>query len=90
MSIITGGNRVRGSIGRANLAVALIAGGAAGAHTVTGIDTSDQLVAVLHNTAGVLADLTDEFTVSDADEIDNTGGTDTTGDQLLVFYSARG
>jgi hypothetical protein len=59
-------------------------GGAAGAITVTGIGAGDSLVSVLNLTDS--ADLTDEFTVSDDDEIDNTGGTATTGDTLLVTY----
>ncbi len=64
----------------------LIAGSTAGAHTVTGIATTDTLVAVIHNTAGALVDLTGEFTISGADTIDNTSGTDTSSDQLLVLY----
>lgn len=68
---------------------AIVAGGAAGAHTVTGIKPGDKLRAVVHHTAGALpADLTDEFTISDADEIDNTGGTATTSDALQVFWTA--
>jgi hypothetical protein len=70
--------------------VALIAGGAAGAHTVTGIATVDRLVSVLHYTPATdIVDLTSEFTISAADTIDNTAGTDTTGDKLLVIYGDR-
>lgn len=68
---------------------AVIAGGAAGAHTVTGITTQDRLVSVHHYTPGsasTYVDLTDEFTISDADEIDNAGGTATTSDTLVVTY----
>jgi hypothetical protein len=65
---------------------ALIDGGSAGAHVVTGIAVEDVLISVIHNTAGALVDLTDEFTISDADEIDNAEGTDTTNDQLLVIW----
>lgn len=68
---------------------AVIAGGAAGAHTVTGIATQDRLVSVHHYTPGsssTYVDLTDEFTISDADEIDNAGGTATTSDTLVVTY----
>lgn len=65
---------------------ALIDGGAAGNHTVTGIALGDQLLHVLHNTAGTLADLTSEFSISAADTIANAGGTATTSDQLLVVY----
>ncbi len=67
---------------------ALIAGGAAGNHTVTGIATTDTLVSVIHNTAGALVDLTSEFTIDSADTIDNVGGTVTTGDDLLVTYQS--
>lgn len=69
---------------------AIIAGGAAGAHTVTGILTGDRLVKVYHiSTAAAIAtmaDLTSEFTISAANTINNATGTDTTNDQLLVFY----
>lgn len=71
----------------AGLVTAVIAGGAAGAHTVTGITTDDTLVAVHHYTdGGAYADLTSEFTISDADEIDNAGETDTSSDTLVVMY----
>jgi len=70
--------------------VAIVAGGAAGAHAVTGIATVDRLAAVYRvPAAAAIVDLTSEFTVSAADEIDNAGGTDTTGDQLLVIYGDR-
>jgi hypothetical protein len=70
--------------------VTLVAGGAAGNHTVTGIATGDELVFVGHlSTAAAiatLADLTSEFTVSAADTINNAAGTDTTNDQLMVIW----
>ena len=73
--------------------IAIIAGGAAGAHTVTGIATIDRLISVHEQdaTSGILTDLTGEFTVSalNPDTIDNTGGTVTTGDTLLVVYGSR-
>lgn len=68
---------------------ALITGGAAGDHTVTGIATSDKLVSVYHYTPGsasAFADLTGEFTISAADTINNAGGTSTASDTLLVTY----
>lgn len=72
------------------LKVALVAGDSAGDHTVTGIATTDRLVAVLHASTAAsiatVADLTAEFSISAADTINNTGGTDTTNDQLWVFY----
>lgn len=67
--------------------VTLIAGGAAGDHTVAGITTRDQLISVIHNTSGALVDLTSEFTISDDDTINNDDGTATTSDQLLVFWA---
>jgi len=75
---------------------AVINGGAAGAHAVTGIEVGDELISVLHfardggppvDNIADLEDLTSEFTISDADEIDNTGGTATTDGYLVVTYS---
>lgn len=79
------------SVGRitslSDLNFSLISGGAAGDHTVTGIASGDEILAVLHYTTGAaLADLTSEFSVSAANTINNTGGTDTTSDQLLVIW----
>ena len=75
----------------------VIAGGAAGDHTVTGIATDDALRAVLEldftlaegapNTrTWAVADLTSEFSIGAADTINNTGGTDTSGAVLVVVY----
>lgn len=96
------------SIGRAVAAAgtvqhqALITGGAAGAHAVTGLLAGDTLISVLQfdvaadtgtsatgNKVQALADLTAEFDISADAEIDNTGGTATTGDQLLVIWERR-
>lgn len=70
--------------------VALLAGGAAGAHVLTGIAVGDRIATVLHiSTAAAIAtmaDITAEFVSIAADAIDNTGGTDTTNDQLLVIW----
>lgn len=63
---------------------AVVSGAVAGAVTVTGITTDDALLKVINLDDG--ADLTSEFAISDADEIDNTGGTDTDTDLLLVVY----
>ncbi len=75
------------------LTIGLVAGGVAGAHTLTGIALGDRIVFVGHFSTlaaiATLADLTSEFTVSAADTIDNTGGTDTSSDQLMVHYMAR-
>lgn len=73
-----------------------IAGGAAGALTVTGITTADRLVAVLvldrdATAANVnLDDLTAEFTVTAANTISNAAGTATTGDALYVIWEVAG
>ena len=69
---------------------ALIAGGAAGDHTVSAINAADELVEVLQFVgAGVavtnIVDLTSEFTAS-AGKINNSAGTATTGDKLLVLW----
>jgi hypothetical protein len=69
---------------------ALIAGGAAGDRTVTGIKSGDELVQVLQFVgAGValtdIVDLTSEFTAATG-KINNSGGTATTGDKLLVLW----
>lgn len=82
---------------RLGLKMAVISGGAAGDHTVTGIEygdgkrsyLGDQLIGVLHYTPGAastIADLTSEFTLTADNTINNTGGTATTGDTLIVFY----
>lgn len=78
--VTIGGRELQAGI----IKVVTVAGGAAGAITVTGIAVGDELVAVINLADGV--NLTSEFTVSDADEIDNTDGTATTSDQLLVVW----
>jgi hypothetical protein len=63
--------------------------------TLTGILTTDTLISVhrldLDATAANidLDDLTSEFSISAADTIDNTGGTATTSDKLLVTYQRK-
>jgi hypothetical protein len=70
--------------------VSLLAGAVAGDHVITGIAVGDELVAVIRvvSSAGVttLSDITAQFVVS-AGKITNTGGTDTSGNQLLVFWN---
>lgn len=67
-----------------------IAGGAAGAHTVTGIATTDSLISVkaldVTDATKSLTDITAQCTISAANTIDNTGGTNTTGLFLFVTY----
>ena len=67
---------------------ALISGGAAGNHTVTGILLNDVLVCVWeqNGTSGLLTDLTSEFSITADNTINNTGGTATTGDTLIVEW----
>lgn len=88
--IISGGRVIEGAIPRGGVKTTIVAGGAAGAHTVTGIKTRDTLVSVLHvdftDASETGADITSEFTVSAADTIDNTGGTSTTGGFLVITY----
>jgi hypothetical protein len=75
-----------------------VAGGAAGVIAVADIKKGDQLVSVIESASGVLTDRTSEFVANTNDgqlivndaEIDNTGGTATTGDSLLVTWIAWG
>jgi hypothetical protein len=78
----------------------LIAGGAAGDHTVNGIlppgqppiqGPGDVLVAVhFHNNAtGVLTDQTGEFTITAPNVINNGGGTDSAAGVLVVVWEDR-
>ena len=78
--------KITGSISRDAISQITIAGGAAGALTATGVGASDQLVSVINLADGV--DLTSEFSISAADEIDNTRVTSTASDQLLVTFLA--
>jgi len=75
----------------------VVAGGAAGNHTVTGIAVGDALRSVLkldftlaegapNVRTWSVADLTSEFTVTATDTINNAGGTDTTGAILVVVF----
>jgi hypothetical protein len=63
-------------------------GGAAGDHTVTGIAVGDALLYVWKQdgTSGIITNLTSEFTITGPDTINNGGGTDTTGDNLIVHF----
>jgi hypothetical protein len=82
-----------------SLKTAIVAGAAAGDHTVTGIrvgtqgksasNPGDQLIAVWEQdgTTGLLVDRTSEYTISADDTINNTGGTTSVGDFLVVFYA---
>ena len=81
-------------VGAGRIISAVIAGGSAGPRVLTGITAKDQLLSVIHATAGGAVDgdfedLTSEFSISGADEISNGGGTDTTGNKLIVLYRDR-
>ena len=61
-------------------------GAAAGNVTATGIAVLDTLVSVVMFAAGVPSDLTSEFTITAANVINNTSGTSTNGNKLVVLY----
>jgi hypothetical protein len=69
----------------------VVTGGVAGNLTATGIATTSKLLSVVQflgaGTAVTgLADLTSQFSIASANTINNTGGTNTTGSQLLVTW----
>lgn len=72
-------------------------GAAAGNVAVAGIGANDELISVVAvgltegtpNTFTGIADLTSEFKISAAGQINNTGGTSTAGKLLLVSYWPR-
>lgn len=76
---------------RPDLRVTLVAGGAAGNITVSGIAVGDEIISVLlFETAAAIAtvsDLTAEFSITAANTINNTGGTATSNDQLMVIWN---
>lgn len=83
--------KAAGLVAAANLKNAVVAGGAAGNITVTGVAVGDQLVAVTRFIgAGVavtdVSSLTTEFAITNTNVINNTGGTNTTGDKLEVWW----
>lgn len=65
-----------------------LAGGSAGAHAVTGIKAEDRLISFVEidGTSGLPTNRTSEVVSIDDDEVDNTGGTATTGDILEVRW----
>lgn len=71
--------------------VSVVAGGAAGNFTLTGVAVGDELQSVIH-VAGAgsdvtdIADLTSEYSITAANTINNTGGTASTGGKLLVIW----
>lgn len=65
-----------------------VAGAAAGNITVTGIKPGDVLLGVVGFviSGGAPNNKTDEFTITAANTINNTGGTSTAGSTLFVFW----
>lgn len=69
-----------------DLHTATVAGAAAGNLTVTGIDPNRSVLLAVQDVSAADENLAEEFTVSAADTINNTGGTNTTGMVLLVIW----
>lgn len=87
-----------GAVGQASLPAGflqtdLVAGGAAGNLTLTGVAVGDELVFVgVFTTAAAItsfADLTAEFSITATNTINNTGGTSTASNQLMVIWIDR-
>lgn len=85
-----GGTIPSGLLSGADITVTTVAGAAAGDVTVTGIATTDTLVAVVNIDIGgdAITTLTSEFTISAADTINNTGGTSSAGGVLFIIYTS--
>jgi hypothetical protein len=83
-------NRAFGVENKGLVKMASIAGGVAGNHTVADIKKGDHLVAVIEvtTTTAALVDRTSEFSIAADAVINNTGGTDTSADALLVLWEA--
>ncbi len=85
---------IEGSTGARSFRQTVVAGGAAGNATVTGIKTRDTLLAVLKvdftDVSETATDLTGEFTITATNTINNTGGTASTGGFLIVSYLSNG
>jgi len=89
----------RGIIGSIDsIKFALIAGGAAGDHTITGIEVGDELISIEYLISvtilavSVIAsdnNLTSQFTISADNTINNTGGTNTSAGILRVMWIDR-
>lgn len=69
----------------ADITTRVVAGAAAGDLTVTGIQLYDKIMSVQRiDAAG--ANLVAEFTITADDKINNTGGTSTAGQTVLVMW----
>jgi hypothetical protein len=69
-----------------NIRCLSITGGVAGDHTVNGVGTRDILTSVCAGTEG---DITTEFSITAANTINNTGGSDTSGETVVVMWYAQ-
>jgi hypothetical protein len=75
-----------------NIRISTLTGGSAGDLTLTGITTDDSLLSVsvlefdVDGDAASAGELTSEFSITAADTINNTGGTATTDQIVLVFW----
>ena len=74
----------------------VISGDTAGNHALTGIKTTDVIISVIFTNpngggAGISneVDLTSEFTISATDQINNTGGTDSSAGTLTVTFASQ-
>lgn len=89
--LIKDGAIARGGVPVGAFTQSIVTGGSAGDLTLTGVATGDTLIGVIEiDGAGSdvtdVVDLTSEFSITGADTINNTGGTDTTGSKLLVTW----
>jgi hypothetical protein len=77
-----------------NIRLSAVKGSTAGNFTITGITTSDAIMSVIkvrYSTGGIVvnsvADLSSEFSVTAANTINNTSGTNSTNAVLLVMWA---
>lgn len=88
IDLSSGGGLGAGAPIAGQLRATLIAGGAAGNLTVTGINVGDRLVYVSSedDTSGITVNLTAEFSITAANTINNAGGTSTAAHHVAVWY----
>jgi hypothetical protein len=81
-------------VGSGNFLMNVIAGGAAGNHTLTGCAVGDEIIGVAYfakpgyNLTAV-SDLTSEFSILDTNVVENAGHTDTASGYLLINWLDR-
>jgi hypothetical protein len=90
-SLASGVNGLK--IGADKFSMSVLTGGAAGNHTLTGINLGDEIIGIVYFAGGAsltsVADLTSEFAVLDANVIENAGHTATTDGFLVVNWIDR-